>query len=84
VVIAHSSRHRRLHGQVLNNRPFTDTVLPVARELKPGKSSKFISDSVTTLTVVIGGVAPVEGGVCHNALVDGRRDRPVTLFNGLK
>jgi hypothetical protein len=56
-----------LLGQVLNNRPFTDTVLPVARELKPAKSSKFISDSGTTLTVVIGGVAPVGGGVCHKA-----------------
>src|SRR5215813_5160051 len=47
---------------VLNRRPFTETLLPVARALRPETSSNSISETRLTLMVVIGGVAPVKSG----------------------
>ena len=47
---------------VLNSRPFTDTVLPTMSESSPEKSSSFMSERVTTLIVVIGGITPVNNG----------------------
>ena len=46
-------------GDVLNSRPFTDTVLPVVSEPSPEKSSWFMFERVTTLIVLIAGIAPV-------------------------
>src|ERR1700740_1766921 len=48
--------------EVLNNSPFTDTVLPTASNVWFGNSSKFMNGSIWTLIVVTGGVAPVNNG----------------------
>src|SRR5260370_20847330 len=48
--------------EVLNRRPFTDMVSPTASEVWLGNSSKFISGSIWTVIVVLGGVAPVNKG----------------------
>ena len=47
---------------VLNSRPLTETVLPLVSEPSPEESMKSILDSVVTLIVVIGGIAPVNRG----------------------
>src|SRR6516164_4253313 len=53
---------------VLNSSPFTDTVLPTASCDWFGKSSKFMFESVMTVMVFTGGVAPVN-----------RAERPVNV-----
>ena len=45
-------------GDVLNSSPLTDMVLPTVSE-PPEKSSSLMLESVMTLIVVIGGIAPV-------------------------
>ena len=47
---------------MLNNRPLTETVAPLLSEPNPEKSIKFIPERVTTLIILIGGVAPVNNG----------------------
>jgi hypothetical protein len=70
---------------VLNNRPFTDTVLPTASEpidAGPEKSMKSIPESVTTLIVVTAGFIASEGCKLTPVIIASINSTP-TPFGGV-